>query len=270
MTAGGSISPAMITGLAAFILAPVLSVFQIQWAAIPLTLFVAVSLGASLCPTLSFFLPVVCRGKTGLPVVALTFDDGPDPQTTLPLLKLLDRYDVKAAFFVTGENVLRHGEVLSRILEGGHDIGNHSCHHDPLLMLRSSATLAREIESMQALLKRFGIAPVAFRPPVGVTNPKLGRILRKTGMYCLTFSCRAGDFGNRRLGGLSRRILGKVKADDIILLHDVLPGEKKAAALWLQEVELILSGLRCRGLRVIPLADLVGRPIMRRIDEKNM
>jgi hypothetical protein len=115
---------------------------------------------------------------------------------------------------------------------------------------------------MQAVLRRFGVLPLAFRPPVGVTSPKLAVVLRRRGMYCLNFSCRAGDFGNRYVEGLSGKILKKVKPDDIILLHDIRPLQGMAVDAWLREVDLILSGLNDRGLEIVPLADLIGKPVM--------
>ena len=255
----------MILGLLTFMLALIFSVFQLQWAALPLSVFVLFCLVAPFCHTKGFFLPVINRGNTGRPVVSVTFDDGPDHATTGPLLQLLERHAVKAVFFVTGENAEINGSLISAILEQGHDIGNHSFHHDPFLMLRRSGILVREIEATQTLLHRFGISPAAFRPPVGITNPKLGDILRKRGMYCLTFSCRANDYGNRRMDGLSRKILKKAKPDDIILLHDIRPQRAIDTDIWLHEVDLILSGLKNKGLQVIPLAELIAQPVMVRV-----
>ncbi len=256
------ISPALATGLAAFCLALVLSLYRLEWAVAPLSVFVFLCLAAPFRPANGFFLPVVSRGSNRKPVVSITFDDGPDPLTTKPLLQLLGRRDIKATFFVTGENAAANGDLMMAILEQGHDIGNHSYHHDPFLMLRSSKVIEREIESTQTLLHRFGISPVAFRPPVGITNPKLAAILHRQGLYCLMFSCRAADFGNRRLAGLSRKILQKVQADDIILLHDTRPKGKGSVDAWLCEVDLILSGLKQKGLQVIPLAELIRQPVM--------
>ncbi|MDQ5984705.1 MAG: Peptidoglycan-N-acetylglucosamine deacetylase [Syntrophus sp. SKADARSKE-3] len=198
----------------------------------------------------------------GKACVSLTFDDGPDPDVTVPLLGLLARYRVKATFFVTGRKAEQYGNLLSEILRQGHTLGNHSYGHDPFLMFRSSTALDREISDAQAVLRRFGVLPLAFRPPVGVTNPKLAGVLSRNGMYCLNFSCRAVDFGNRHVAGLSGRILKKVKPDDIILLHDVQPPQGMGVETWLHEVELILCGLSDAGLKIIPLADLIGRPVM--------
>jgi peptidoglycan/xylan/chitin deacetylase (PgdA/CDA1 family) len=259
------VSPASVTGFVAIALAFILVLFHVPFAAIPLYIFLFLCLVAPFWVSRGFFLPVLSRGHTGRSVVSLTFDDGPDPMMTRPLLQLLERHDAKAVFFVTGENAAKYGYLILDILEHGHEIGNHSYGHDPFLMLRRYQTLYREIESTQTVLSSFGISPAAFRPPVGITNPGLAHVLSQQNLYCVTFNCRAFDGGNRYLQGLSDKILKKVQPDDIILLHDVQPKSTRDAGFFLHEVDLILSGLEKRGLRVIPLAELLGRPVMVRI-----
>jgi peptidoglycan/xylan/chitin deacetylase (PgdA/CDA1 family) len=262
----GYVSPAVIAGVIALTLAACLFFFHAALVFIlPLAVFVALCVLAPFFPSRGFFLRVVSRGHTGKNFVSLTFDDGPDPETTRPLLKLLDLSSTKATFFVTGERAVLYGDLISEILAYGHDVGNHSYHHDPFLMLRSTKTLFREIESTQTALTRFCISPAAFRPPVGITNPRLTNVLMKLRLYCVTFTCRAFDAGNRNIRGLSGRILRKVKSDDIILLHDVQPRGDVTTEGFLQEVDLILSGLKRMGLQVVPLAELLGRPVMARI-----
>jgi len=262
----GYVSPAVVTGFIALTLAAFLFFFHAALVFIfPLAVFVVLCVLAPFFPSRGFFLRVVSRGHTGKDLVSLTFDDGPDPETTRPLLQLLDCSNTKATFFVTGKRAALYGDLISEILVHGHDIGNHSYHHDPLLMLRRTKTLYREIESTQTLLRRFGISPAAFRPPVGITNPRLANVLTQLNLYCVTFTCRALDAGNRNIQGLSERILRKVKPDDIIVLHDVKPRGKVLTKDFLQEVDLILSGLKSKGLQVVPLAELIGKPVMVRI-----
>jgi peptidoglycan/xylan/chitin deacetylase (PgdA/CDA1 family)/SAM-dependent methyltransferase len=195
--------------------------------------------------------------------VALTFDDGPDPEVTPLLLDLLDRHSVSATFFVTGERAARHPSIIRDILSRGHAIGNHSYHHFPFLMLKGIRTLRREIESTQSLLAGFGIVPLAFRPPVGITNPLLWRVLLEQGMYCVNYSCRAVDIGNRRIGRLSEKVLKAVSPGDIIALHDVAPRHVGTERL-MAEFDALLRGLKEMGPEVVPLDRLIGREVMRR------
>jgi peptidoglycan/xylan/chitin deacetylase (PgdA/CDA1 family) len=258
-------SPAHIAGIAAFALSGGLLFIRPDAAAAPLGLFVLVCLAAPFLPGAGFFLPVISRGGADRKAVALTFDDGPDPDVTPLLLDLLRRYRLTAAFFVTGRNSELYPGLVREILTGGHDVGNHSYRHDPLLMLRSRAELAREIARTQKLLAPFGIRPLVFRPPVGITSSRLPGVLQELGMGCVTFSCRAGDFGNRRIGGLAEKILRKVRPGAIILLHDVTPPGGGGIAEWLEGVETIVRGLRAGGYEIVPLSELIGRAVMERL-----
>lgn len=260
-----ALSPAHMAGITAFALSGGLLLFRSEAAAVPLALFVLVCLAAPFFPRAGFFLPVISRGEGGGKRVALTFDDGPDPDVTPLLLALLGRHRLTAAFFVTGQNAECYPELVREILHRGHDVGNHSTRHDPLLMLRSRAKLAGEIARTQELLLPFGVRPLAFRPPVGVTNPRLPGVLTELGLECVTFSCRAGDFGNRRIGGLARKILRRVRPGSIILLHDVAPPGGGRIAEWIDQVERIIRGLQEEGYEIVPLSELTGRAVMERL-----
>ena len=222
--------------------------------------FIILCVAATFFSQSNFYLPVISRGNTGKNLVALTFDDGPTEPTTKQILELLDKYAVKATFFVSGVNALKHPEIIKEIIARGHTIGNHSFHHNPFLMLGSYNYLYEEVSKAQETLKAMGVNALAFRPPVGIINPKLPSVLNKLGMFCLTFSCYASDAGNRFIKNLSFKILKKVKADDIIVLHDVPPRSKEDNAL-LPEIEKILQGLAAKDLKVVPLADLIDRKI---------
>lgn len=230
---------------------------------VPLTMFLILCGAAPFLPRYGLFLPTVCRGSSGRRAVALTFDDGPDPATTPALLRLLHRRGAPATFFVVGRKVDRHPGLVRSILDRGHAVGNHTYRHDNLIMLRSRGALKREIAGGQAALASFGVAPLAFRPPVGITNPRLGGVLRELGLYNLTFTCRAGDWGNRRIGRLSGRILDRVRPDDIIALHDVRPPDGGMVGPWLGEIDRLLGGLARRGYAVWALSELIGRPVAR-------
>jgi peptidoglycan-N-acetylglucosamine deacetylase len=231
---------------------------------LPLAVFAGACFIAPFFPQYGFFLPVVIRGRTDTNMVALTFDDGPDPDATPQILNLLSKYNVPATFFVIGEKARRHPELVREIIAKGHAVGNHSYHHDVLLMLRSRQTIAAEIRMAQETLSAFGIKPLIFRPPVGITNPKLGSILKQQGLYCVNFSCRGFDAGNRKINDLAAKILKKVRPGDIILLHDCMPKRPDTADVWLKEVDSLLAGLAERKLAAVSLEQLLGRAVCNR------
>jgi len=224
--------------------------------------FITLTVIAPFIPSTNLFLPVVTKGNSDKNIIALTFDDGPDPFTTLKILKLLAKYNAKATFFVTGYNTLKYPNLIKKILDSGHSIGNHTYHHDIFIMLKSKKKLENEILATQKILKQFGIVPLVFRPPVGIVNPKLGQILAKIGMYCVTFSNRAFDRGNRKVHNISNKILGKIKPGQIIMMHDKMPKEKTLLPVFLKQVELLLCGLRAKKIKIIPLSELIKKQVM--------
>ncbi len=260
-------------GIFAFILAGLFFIlWGPVWSIFPLAGFVLVCLAAPFAAGYGFFLPVICRGPSNIRCVSLTFDDGPDGTTTPLVLNLLESYQVSATFFVTGKNARSHPDLIARILDQGHTIGNHTYSHDPLIMLKSGQRLKEEIIKTQAVLAGHGIRPLVFRPPAGITNPKLGPVLAELGLSAVNFSCRALDKGNRRISGIASKILSRVKSGDIILLHDSKPWAKSpeepeniTLSSFLTELERVLNGLETRKLSVVPLSELIGQAVMEQV-----
>jgi peptidoglycan-N-acetylglucosamine deacetylase len=256
------LAPAHLAALGAFQASALLALADVRLAALPLILFLVICFLAPLFPRSSFYLPVTCRGTSRTQAVALTFDDGPDPLTTPALLDLLARLGVRAAFFVTGKRAEAHPDLVRLLIKEGHEIGNHSYGHSPALMFRSTRALREEIVRTQDILGASGITPLAFRPPVGVTGPRLWRPLLEAGMFCVNFSRRARDAGNRRVTGLSKKIAGRARPGDIVLLHDVAPSTDFDVRSWLGEVEALIIALREKSFEILPLSALIGRPVM--------
>jgi peptidoglycan/xylan/chitin deacetylase (PgdA/CDA1 family) len=254
--------PAETSGIILLAIAALVYFISPMLAAAVAFFYILLCVVASFFPQTNFFLPVINRGGTGKNMVALTFDDGPVKPITIQILDLLDNYSMKATFFVSGVNAVNHPDIINDIINRGHSIGNHSYNHNPFLMLRSYNTLYQEILTAQEVLRNIGIKTRVFRPPVGIINPKLSSILDKLDMYCVTFSCRAYDAGNVFIKNISHKILRKVKADDIILLHDVPAHNEKDNCVFLSEIETILSGIISKGLTVVPLSVLINKEVM--------
>src|SRR5205085_11172613 len=117
--------------------------------------------------------------------IALTFDDGPDPEWTPRILETLARRDVPATFFVVGERAKRAPDVVRTIAAAGHDLGNHSWSHPNLWFCTPSRTAA-EIDPTQDLLADLtGTAPRYFRPPWGIVNMPMFAMLRRRRLECV-------------------------------------------------------------------------------------
>jgi peptidoglycan/xylan/chitin deacetylase (PgdA/CDA1 family) len=250
------------TGLHSFLMAILLSFINVRFSVVPLAGFILLCLIAPFLPFLGYYLPVISRGRSGEQAVALTFDDGPDPFSTPELLQLLSTHRIQATFFVIGEKASAHPELIKEIVRQGHSIGNHTYTHDNLMLLKGSHRLLSEIEKTQNVLRELGVIPFAFRPPAGVTSPELDPVLRHLNLYAVNFSCRAFDGGNRRIRNLSKKILKRVKPNDIILLHDSKPKNDPLISCWLKEMDQLLTGIAEKGLKVLPLATLIEKPVM--------
>ena len=255
-------SAAAKTGWVAFLLATILIVVDGWLAVIPLAGFLLLCLAAPFFPRFGFYLPVIGRGASGKKAVAITFDDGPDPMTTPLLLNLLLKRQIKATFFVTGQKAAAHPELVKEILRQGHLVGNHSYKHSYRMLFRTCPSIVADIEAAQNVLNNCGIRPLAFRPPAGITSPGLRSALLKTGMYLVNFSCRPLDGGNRRISNLAQKILKRIRPDDIVLLHDNRPPDEGLIPVWLNEIELLLAGIETKGLMILPLSELIGKPVM--------
>lgn len=255
-----SFSLAEKTGIIALLAAFLLSFVSPFLAAIPLSLFLLLCLGAAFFPGFGFYLPVISRGQAGIDGISLTFDDGPSPSSTPILLDLLARHKLQATFFVVGEKAAKYPELITNIISQGHTIGNHSWNHDYFLMLRSQKTLLEDIHNTQEILKKSKVKPLVFRPPVGITSPRLKEVLAREGLITVTYSCRAFDRGNRNIHKLSEKILKHLQPGDIIMLHDLPVYQKIQSDYWQKELDL-LFGTLAKNYDTVPLEQIIQRPV---------
>ena len=264
-----SLSLAEKTGIVAFIAAVVLLSLGTWLYVIPLICFVLSCLIAPFIPQFGFFLPITSRSATSAnKTVSLSFDDGPDPKSTPYILKLLDDYNIKATFFVVGSKAKQNQDLIRLIRNNGHSIGNHTYSHDSFLMLKGTSKLAHEIQKTQEILQQQGIIPIAFRPPVGITSPRLKNVLRDYGLFLVNFSHRSADMGNRFVHGLAERILKRIKPGAIIVLHDTCPKNPNELNNWLTEIEHLIIGIERKGLTIVPLEALIDKPVMRETEKR--
>jgi peptidoglycan/xylan/chitin deacetylase (PgdA/CDA1 family) len=249
------------TGMAALLIAVPLFFIAPAWAVSVLLLFLACCLVAPFFPGFGFFLPVLSFGTTGTRSIALTFDDGPSPASTPVLLQLLAKYNLKATFFVIGQQAEQYPELIDQIVAAGHNVGNHSWRHDNLLMFRSIKVLAKDIKQTQDVLAGAGVRPLAFRPPVGITGPRLRQVMDDQEMFTVNFSCRIFDRGNRNIKNLADRILARLEPGDILLLHDSFPQSVELGKCWQDELDRFFRKL-VHQYKILPLEELIGRPVM--------
>ncbi|CAN5255634.1 hypothetical protein BH09SUM1_BH09SUM1_18620 [soil metagenome] len=202
---------------------------------------------------LQLFCRAIWRGSRARREVALSFDDGPDPETTPALLDLLAEENVRAVFFCIGDRVEAHPEIARRIVREGHLIANHTQRHSYLTNFLGARGLDSEISDAQrAIYDATGLSPRFFRSPVGLTNPHFAKVLRAQRVLLIGWDFRALDRG-RSAEAIARRVLRRTKPGSIIVLHDGgAPREN-----LLRAVRLVMEGLRKRRFRMVRLDRLM-------------
>ncbi len=203
------------------------------------------------------------NGRGDERLVALTFDDGPDPEYTPQILDILRRRQVPATFFVVGVNAERSPELLRRIYAEGHEIGNHTYSHLDL-STASSTRLQFELNATQRIIQHaLGVSTLLFRPPYAAdsepqTPQELEAILRAQGLGYITIGARI-DPQDWELGVTPDAILAEVLAEQpngrVALLHDA-GGNRSATVEALPD---IIDELRARGVRFVTVSELVGK-----------
>lgn len=153
--------------------------------------------------------------------IALTIDDGPDPDVTPRVLDLLDRYDARATFFCIGDLARCHPRWIEAIVARGHAVENHSQRHRHTFSLSGPAALRREIAAAQQTLTDIaGTRPLFFRAPAGLRNPFLEPVLCEFGLQLASWTRRGFDTRARDAATVTRRLLHGLEARDILLVHD--------------------------------------------------
>lgn len=153
--------------------------------------------------------------------VAITIDDGPDPQVTPRVLALLEERQARATFFCIGQRVRAHAELAREITRRGHAIENHSHRHAHYFSLLGPRGMSLDIERAQDTIGIVtGQRPVFFRAPAGLRNPFLDPVLTRLGLRLASWTRRGFDTVNARAPGVLGKLTSGLRGGDILLLHD--------------------------------------------------
>lgn len=188
-------------------------------------------------------------------IVALSFDDGPDPEVTPRVMDLLEQHGATASFFCIGERMEAWPDIVRDIVGRGHSVENHTQRHANAFACFGFGALRREIEDAQRTAARIaGQAPRFFRAPAGLRSPLLDPILCRTGLPFTTWTRRGHDCVRRDPEAVFRRLTARLRGGDIILLHDgSCARTRDGTAVVLAVLPRFLEHLRARGLRAMSL-----------------
>jgi peptidoglycan/xylan/chitin deacetylase (PgdA/CDA1 family) len=189
--------------------------------------------------------------------VALTFDDGPDPEVTPRVLDALDAAGLKATFFLIGERAARHPALAREIVRRGHAAENHSHRHSTAFGWYGLARARREIEAAQsAIADATGVAPAFFRAPFGIRNPLLDPALARIGLRYVSWTRRGFDTVARDPQRVLDRLAHRLAAGDILLLHDGVAVRPRDGGVHAPAVLPALAArLAALGLRSVTVRD---------------
>ncbi len=188
--------------------------------------------------------------------IAITIDDGPDPEVTPRVLDVLAAFEARASFFCIGERVARYPELAQEIVRRGHSIENHSQRHRHTFSLLGPKRMAAEIAQAQECIARVtGQTPRFFRAPAGLRNPFLEPILVRLKLQLVSWTRRGFDTVNADADTIYRRLSRSLVDGDILLLHDGHAARASGGTPVILEVlPRLLETLRDRQLRPVSLS----------------
>jgi peptidoglycan/xylan/chitin deacetylase (PgdA/CDA1 family) len=219
--------------------------------------------GASLAPRSRLLGPNLTRlpdaaARRG--EIAITFDDGPDPEVTPRVLDALDRAGAPGTFFCVGRRAQAHPGLVREIVRRGHAVENHSHAHSTAFGWYGPARLVREIAAAQGALSALaGRAPAFFRSPFGVRNPFVDPVLARLGLAYVSWTRRGYDAVDGDAARVLSRLTGRLAAGDVLVLHDgVATGARRARPAVLDVLPRLLEVAASRRLKPVTLAAACG------------
>jgi len=221
---------------------------------IPVILILLISFYESFNIKAGIYINSLCEKDTDEKVAAITFDDGPYPEQTSKILEILKEREVEAAFFCVGANIKNNRELVKKIDEEGHIVGNHSYCHTWKFPWFGYRKMEQDLRRCDKLIEEVtGKKVNFFRPPFGVTNPAVAKAVESIGYVSIGWNIRSLDTtckGN--IDKVLGRIEKKIRPGSIILLHDRLPFSDQ---LLVRVLDMLIE----RGYRIERIDKLLGR-----------
>jgi peptidoglycan-N-acetylglucosamine deacetylase len=188
----------------------------------------------------------ITRFRTSGRVIALTFDDGPDPRWTPTVLDLLRQYHARAVFCVVGLHVAANPELVRRIAREGHVLCDHTWTHDEHLARRPATVVNDEIRrTASAITRAAGVAPRYYRAPGGQWSPSMLAVARACGLAPLGWAIDPADWSRPGTEAIIGRVLAAATPGAVVLMHDGYGRRAESVAA----LRVILASLAARGYR---------------------
>lgn len=191
--------------------------------------------------------------KTQEKVVALTFDDGPSVPYTEQILDILEKHEVKATFYVLGVNIKTYPYIVTKIINNGHELGNHSMYHDHLKK-KSVQHIENEILQVDQLIRKQGYkGEITFRSPFGQVSNNIQQAVHNLNKKNVLFSYLSEDWEGPPAKVIHDRIMKRMRPGFIITLHD--GGKRRRSTV--ESTEMLILTLKQQGYRFVTVQELL-------------
>jgi peptidoglycan/xylan/chitin deacetylase (PgdA/CDA1 family) len=190
------------------------------------------------------------HGDRARPRIALTFDDGPHPVHTAPLLDALAELGAPATFFVVGRDVDKNPALVARMVRDGHEIGNHTYRHRYLPLARSRSVEHELRATDRAIARAAGVIPKIARPPWGGRSPRNVRVFQRLHTRVVLWDVNSFDWKGKPARRVVDRVLDRSRAGSIILMHEARDGGETT----IEAVRMLVPALRARGFELVTVS----------------
>lgn len=201
-------------------------------------------------------LGLVWHGSRDEKVIALTFDDGPNPKYTPLILDILKEYNIRATFFVLGKHALKYPELIEREMLENHEIGNHTFNHINPVQCSPTEFEKEFTLTQEVIFSTIEVMPRLFRPPYGNYNEKVVEIVENQGAKVVIWSTHqdSKDWSNPGVNEIVKTIVSETRNGDIILLHDHVEHDKSDTV---ESLKIIIPKLKEKGYKFVTVSQLI-------------
>lgn len=200
---------------------------------------------------------IIKKGNEDEKIIALTFDDGPDEVFTPQVLDILKKNDVKATFFLVGENLKQNKEIVKRQFEEGHEIGNHTYTHINVAKSGYDKVYEEITKTQEEIKAIIGVEPKLFRPPYRAMSRHMCDIVKNKNMNIILWSnLDPRDWSNPGVYSIVNTIESKVGNGNIILLHDY-NNLRNSKSQTIQALESVIPYLKEQGYKFVTISELI-------------
>ena len=185
--------------------------------------------------------------------IAITFDDGPHRTKTAQILELLEKYDVKATFFVVGSNARSYPDIIRAEINGGHELGNHTFYHSCLSKCNGERIRAEISQTEDSLMEIAGYQPKLFRPPEGAYSRQVVEIAASMDYSIILWTVDTRDWAKVSTSQIVANVSANVREGSIILFHDfTVSGTHTVDAL-----KILIPKLLSEGYEFVTVSELI-------------